>query len=131
MIESGIMPQFAVGDFDSITKEEKDYLAEKLAINPYHSEKDDTDLALGIDQAIHSGYSEICVYGATGGRLDHFMGALQILEKPEYTKRKLILKSLINKMKFHIYLLKIIVLKETSIIHIYHSSQLHILQLFH
>ncbi|MBA1352767.1 MULTISPECIES: thiamine diphosphokinase [Staphylococcus] len=92
LIESGIMPQFAVGDFDSITKEEKDYLTEKLAINPYNSEKDDTDLALGIEQAISSGYSEICVYGATGGRLDHFMGAMQILEKPEYTKKQINIK---------------------------------------
>ena len=53
LIESGIMPQFAVGDFDSITKEEKDYLAEKLAINQYNSEKDETDLELGIDKEIN------------------------------------------------------------------------------
>ena len=26
------------------------------------------------------------MFGATGGRLDHFLGALQILEKPEYVE---------------------------------------------
>src|SRR5699024_3148008 len=64
----------------------------RININPYDSEKDDTDLALGIDQAVASGYKEICVYGATGGRLDHFMGALQILEKPEYTEMNIVIK---------------------------------------
>ncbi|PTE75387.1 thiamine diphosphokinase, partial [Staphylococcus cohnii] len=29
---------------------------------------------------------------ATGGRLDHFMGAMQILEKPEYTKKQINIK---------------------------------------
>lgn len=86
LLESGITPQFAVGDFDSITESEKDFIQQQIQINPYNSEKDDTDLALGIDQAIKCGYRSIDVYGATGGRLDHFMGALQILEKPEYTE---------------------------------------------
>lgn len=92
LIESGITPTFAVGDFDSITKEEKAYLSDKLTINPYASEKDDTDLALGIGQAIDCGYNEIDIYGATGGRLDHFMGALQILEKPAYTQQQITIK---------------------------------------
>src|SRR5699024_3610345 len=92
LIEAGITPQFAVGDFDSITSEAKTYIEKRININPYDSEKDDTDLALGIDQAVASGYKEICVYGATGGRLDHFMGALQILEKPEYTEMNIVIK---------------------------------------
>ncbi len=92
LIEEGITPQFAVGDFDSITSEEKAFVEKKIDINPFNSEKDDTDLALGIDQAVTNGYKEICVYGATGGRLDHFMGALQILEKPEYTEQNIVIK---------------------------------------
>ncbi|MDG0844207.1 thiamine diphosphokinase [Staphylococcus equorum] len=92
LIEAGITPQFAVGDFDSITSEEKAFVEKQIDINPFNSEKDDTDLALGIDQAVTNGYKEICVYGATGGRLDHFMGALQILEKPEYTEQNIVIK---------------------------------------
>ncbi|WP_436853666.1 thiamine diphosphokinase [Staphylococcus caeli] len=86
LLEAGIRPQFAVGDFDSITKSEKSYIEQHIEINPYQSEKDDTDLALGVEQAVKSGYKTIEVYGATGGRLDHFMGALQVLEKPDYAK---------------------------------------------
>lgn len=92
LLEAGITPQFAVGDFDSITQEEKSFIEQQIEINPYNSEKDDTDLALGIDQAVQSGYKEIHVYGATGGRLDHFLGALQILEKPEYVENNIVIK---------------------------------------
>ncbi|MGO2870753.1 MAG: thiamine diphosphokinase, partial [Staphylococcus equorum] len=92
LIEAGITPRFAVGDFDSITSEEKAFVEKRIDINPFNSEKNDTDLALGIDQAVTNGYKEICVYGATGGRLDHFMGALQILEKPEYTDQNIVIK---------------------------------------
>lgn len=92
LLEAGITPQFAVGDFDSITQEEKSFIEQQIEINPYNSEKDDTDLALGIDQAVQSGYKEIHVYGATGGRLDHFLGALQILEKPEYVENDIVIK---------------------------------------
>ena len=84
LLESGITPQFAVGDFDSISDSERNFIQQQIEINPYNSEKDDTDLALGIDQAVKRGYRNIDVYGATGGRLDHFMGALQILEKQCY-----------------------------------------------
>ncbi|MEB7675680.1 thiamine diphosphokinase [Staphylococcus saprophyticus] len=92
LLESGITPQFAVGDFDSISDSERNFIQQQIEINPYNSEKDDTDLALGIDQAVKRGYRNIDVYGATGGRLDHFMGALQILEKPEYTKMNINIK---------------------------------------
>ncbi|WP_436860692.1 thiamine diphosphokinase [Staphylococcus caeli] len=86
LLEAGIRPQFAVGDFDSITQAEKSYIEQRIEINPYQTEKDDTDLALGVAQAVKSGYKIIDIYGATGGRLDHFMGALQILEKLDYAK---------------------------------------------
>ena len=33
------------------------------------------------------GYSEREIYGATGGRLDQYMGAVQILTKPEFLKQ--------------------------------------------
>lgn len=92
LLEAGITPQFAVGDFDSITQEERSFIEQQIEINPYNSEKNDTDLALGIDQAVQSGYKEIHVFGATGGRLDHFLGALQILEKPEYVENGIVIK---------------------------------------
>ena len=61
-----------------MNNEERLMLMKNLQIEPVEAEKDDTDLALGVAQAVERGYTEITIYGATGGRLDHFMGVLQI-----------------------------------------------------
>ncbi|MBI5972295.1 thiamine diphosphokinase [Staphylococcus caledonicus] len=83
-----IIPVYTVGDFDSVTDEEREHLKQALNIHPVKAEKDDTDLALGVEEAVNKGYTEINIYGATGGRLDHFMGMLQILQKPLYVEKK-------------------------------------------
>lgn len=86
LYQNNIEPEFTIGDFDSINDEERQLLTDKFGINPVQAEKDDTDLAIAVEEAVKRGYLEIYIYGATGGRLDHFMGALQILEKPEYQR---------------------------------------------
>ncbi|RIL73066.1 thiamine diphosphokinase [Staphylococcus devriesei] len=83
-----ITPVYTVGDFDSVSNEEREHLKQVLNIHPVKAEKDDTDLALGVEEAVNKGYKEINIYGATGGRLDHFMGMLQILQKPLYFNKK-------------------------------------------
>ncbi len=65
---------FSVGDFDSVSKEERQLLTEQLQIKPVQAEKADTDLALAVDKAVALGFDSITIYGATGGRLDHFFG---------------------------------------------------------
>ncbi|MCC3754988.1 thiamine diphosphokinase [Staphylococcus capitis] len=92
LVENGIEPVFSVGDFDSVNEEERHILKDQLNIHPVKAEKDDTDLALGVQKAVQQGYSTITIYGATGGRLDHFMGVLQILQKPEYLERHIHLR---------------------------------------
>ena len=92
LIENGIEPVFSVGDFDSVNDEERQILKNQLNIHPVKAEKDDTDLALGVEKAVEQGYSEINIYGATGGRLDHFMGVLQILQKSQYLERHIQLR---------------------------------------
>ena len=94
--EQSIVPVFSVGDFDSVNDEEREILKKTLNIHPVKAEKDDTDLALGVEQAIQKGYTEIDIYGATGGRLDHFMGTLQILLKSVYIKKEIIIKVIDN-----------------------------------
>lgn len=84
LIKHNITPVEAVGDFDSVNEQEIAEIRQKININPVKKEKDDTDLALAVDMAVSLNYKEICIYGATGGRLDHFMGAVQILTKPEF-----------------------------------------------
>ena len=92
LVENGIEPVFSVGDFDSVNEEERLILKDQLNIHPVKAEKDDTDLALGVQKAVEQGYSSITIYGATGGRLDHFMGTLQILFKSDYIKKEIIIK---------------------------------------
>lgn len=87
LVQQNIQPVFSLGDFDSVNDTERLELKEKLDIHPVKAEKADTDLGLGVAEAVARGYDDILIYGATGGRLDHFLGALQLLQIPDYLKR--------------------------------------------
>ncbi|MEJ7540977.1 thiamine diphosphokinase [Staphylococcus intermedius] len=84
LLQHNITPIFAVGDFDSISESEREWLQTQLDINPVPAEKADTDLALAVRTAVEQGYRHIQIFGATGGRLDHFMGAMQLLQHPDF-----------------------------------------------
>ncbi|MBM7701821.1 thiamine diphosphokinase [Metabacillus iocasae] len=82
LLNKGIVPQKAVGDFDSITSEELQYVREKMQdIELYPSEKDETDLEIALNWAVDQRPTIIRVFGATGGRLDHMFGGIQLLYK--------------------------------------------------
>ena len=55
LLKHQIIPFFSVGDFDSVSKEERQLLTEQLQIKPVQAEKADTDLALAVDKAIEAG----------------------------------------------------------------------------
>ena len=73
LLEQGVCPDLAVGDFDSVSKEEllriKDRAKEVVQAHP---EKDDTDLELAV-LACFERYPDACltIFGVFGGRLDH------------------------------------------------------------
>ncbi|WP_108669740.1 thiamine diphosphokinase [Peribacillus acanthi] len=78
--QKGIHANAAFGDFDSITEAERKEIDEDQPnITLYPSEKDETDLQLALEWAINQKPNKIYILGATGGRLDHFMGAVQLL----------------------------------------------------
>lgn len=83
LLEAGITPLFTYGDFDSVSEAERRYIDERLDIDPVESEKDDTDLEIALRDLVRKGYDSIDVYGATGGRLDHLFGNVQLLLNPE------------------------------------------------
>ncbi|REH99273.1 thiamine diphosphokinase [Staphylococcus felis] len=89
LLEANIQPKFAVGDFDSISAQERAWINERININPEPAEKADTDLAIAVNKAVNMGYQTIKIYGATGARLDHFMGAMQLLKYPHYQSLKI------------------------------------------
>ena len=79
-LKLGINPDFLVGDLDSIKSE----ISENCQVLKLNVEKDETDLKVAVDIAIEKGFESICIICATGGRLDHFMCNLSILEYIEH-----------------------------------------------
>ncbi|MCA1030027.1 thiamine diphosphokinase [Bacillus timonensis] len=82
LINEGITPVESFGDFDSVTEEERHFLQTNTNLNIYPAEKDKTDLELALDWAIQQNPCQIKIFGATGGRLDHFLANVQLLSQP-------------------------------------------------
>jgi thiamine pyrophosphokinase len=82
LLSNGIKPDYAFGDFDSVSQTEVLTIEKELQhINKYLPEKDETDLELALDWALKQCPNEIRIFGATGGRVDHFLANIQLLYK--------------------------------------------------
>ncbi len=78
---NGIRPDVIVGDFDSadsaaLAAFRKQPDIRMIRLNPV---KDDTDTESAIRLAIEMGAEEITLLGATGSRLDHVLGNIELL----------------------------------------------------
>ncbi|MFZ3130560.1 MAG: thiamine diphosphokinase [Desulfosporosinus sp.] len=81
---SGRLPDFLIGDLDSITPENlKQCENAGCVIKRFPSEKDETDLELALiyaeEQAHFVRERDIWLYGATGKRIDHIMGNIALM----------------------------------------------------
>lgn len=82
LLNHTIIPNEAVGDFDSVSKEQMQLITECVPlVRIYPKEKDYTDLELALECATQLKPKEIVIYGAIGGRLDHTLGAFYLLEQ--------------------------------------------------
>ncbi len=80
LLEKGIIPQEAVGDFDSVSKDEYEAIQHAVGlIGKFQSEKDETDTELAVIRALAYHPDEIILTGVTGGRLDHMESALHLM----------------------------------------------------
>lgn len=75
------IPDAIIGDFDSVMTDSLSYFEEQgevqiIELNPV---KDDTDTEAAIQHAISMGAEKITVLGATGSRLDHVLGNVELL----------------------------------------------------
>src|SRR5699024_7440295 len=78
-----IIPQYILGDFDSIAPEVLEYYENSgIPVERYQPEKDATDTRIGLELALKLKSREIFLLGATGGRLDHYMANLKSLLIP-------------------------------------------------
>lgn len=70
----GIQPDLVVGDFDSGSR------PEGVAVVALQPEKDDSDLMCCTKEAVKRGADRIVYVCASGGRIDHFLSNLSLLE---------------------------------------------------
>ncbi|TDL72587.1 thiamine diphosphokinase [Neobacillus sp. YX16] len=83
LINMNITPKIAFGDFDSVTNEEYKVIEKHVkAMKRYKPEKNETDMELALNWAIKQKPDLIRIFGASGGRLDHFLANVQLLVKP-------------------------------------------------
>ena len=85
LIEQGICPDLAVGDFDSVSEKELALIySQSKEVLQAQSEKDDTDLELAV-KAVFARYpqAQLTIFGAFGGRLDHTLANIFLPSDPE------------------------------------------------
>ena len=73
----GITPDILVGDFDSSPLPSSDFHGEIIQVP---AEKDQTDTMLACDIAIERGAKHLRILGGTGGRIDHSLSNIFLLE---------------------------------------------------
>ncbi|EHE86482.1 thiamine pyrophosphokinase [Latilactobacillus curvatus CRL 705] len=78
LLQKGVTPVVSVGDFDSLTAAERTTVQSAVKdIRSVQAEKDDTDTQLALSIALTEfNADQVVLYGATGGRLDHFLANL-------------------------------------------------------
>ena len=77
-----IVPDLALGDFDSLKAEDMEYLKQQdIPVRQYEPEKDATDTELALEAAVRLDPGEIYILGGTGNRADHMLTTLLSLER--------------------------------------------------
>lgn len=89
LVQAGYTLDYAVGDFDSVSKLELKHIKENAYhFTQYPMEKDDTDMGIGMKLAIKTApeadYYLLGALGEKGGRLDHFISNLWMVHLPQY-----------------------------------------------
>lgn len=80
----GLIPHMVIGDLDSADPIELAVAeAAGCLVLRFPVEKDETDLELAINHALAQGFHTLRITAALGGRLDHTLGNLMILARPE------------------------------------------------
>ena len=98
----GVKPDLLIGDFDSaeagVYESASRADVKIVKLNPV---KDDTDAEAALDIAINKTNSgdEIYLLGATGKRLDHFLGNISLIGKGLKADRKVVMLDIYNSIK--------------------------------
>lgn len=81
LIQQGYIPDYALGDFDSVTADQLELIKEKAKSFEMVDaiDKDDTDSMLALKKAISLNPDTITLIGALGSRYDHSINNIQLL----------------------------------------------------
>ena len=79
---AGIQPDLILGDFDSVDDASYTYFKETCPerMEQFPTHKDETDTELALLRAIAAGADAVTMIGATGTRIDHLLGNIQMLK---------------------------------------------------
>ena len=89
LLTMNLTPDLAVGDFDSLTSEEMHFIENhKVRKVQLEKQKNETDLEIAIQTSIRMGYTTITLFGALGGRLDHTLENIFILNETRVEKNQ-------------------------------------------
>lgn len=76
----GLTPDYIVGDFDSVPPEVlTEYENAQIPIVRYPTQKDETDMELGLELAVNLGMDDIVIIGGIGSRFDHTLANAHLL----------------------------------------------------
>jgi thiamine pyrophosphokinase len=75
-----IVPNFIIGDLDSIKEEVYDFYKSQTKIIKFKRQSD-TDVEKALKYLYKLGYNDVVIFSGTGDRLDHTIGILSILIK--------------------------------------------------
>lgn len=84
ILDANLPCDYGVGDFDTVNPEVPELLKKKSSVRlfSFPPQKDETDAQLALELAMELQPACIRIVGATGGRIDHMLGNLELLRLP-------------------------------------------------
>ena len=89
----GLRPQLLIGDLDSVDASElAEIMDAGIEVQRFPPAKDQTDLELALEYALKIGYAQIVIAYPFGDRVDHTLGNLSLLARPDLAEKTLSLE---------------------------------------
>ena len=89
----GLTPHLLIGDLDSVDASELAEVSDAgIQIQRFPTAKDQTDLEVALEYALKIGYTQIVIAYPFGDRLDHTLGNLNLLSRPDLIGKTLSLE---------------------------------------
>jgi len=89
----GLKPQLLIGDLDSVSAGElAEIMDAGIEVQRFPPAKDQIDLELALEYALKAGYAQIVIAYPFGDRVDHTLGNLSLLARPDLAEKTLSLE---------------------------------------